>query len=108
MRMERKYVTRRNGAAGGSNAGGGSSGRSWILPLCVYTFVCAEIETEREAVAFRMLENVQTMLVGKDRGEGVTESGHRSEFFELTILDFLSCLLPIYENMTGPMSYLLT
>ena len=24
----RKYVTRRNGAAGGSNAGGGSSGRS--------------------------------------------------------------------------------
>ena len=55
-----------------------------------------------------MLENVQTMLVGKDRGEGATESGHRSDFFELTILDFLSCLLPTYENMTGPMSYLLT
>ncbi len=54
-----------------------------------------------------MLENVQTMLVGKDRGEGATVSGHRSDFFELTILDFLSCLLPTvepYETMTGPKS----
>jgi len=54
----RQYVPRRNVAAGGSNVGGGSSGRSWILPLCVYTFVCVEIKTKRETVAVGVLENV--------------------------------------------------
>ena len=37
---------------------------SWT---CVYTFLCVEIKTKRETVALRMLENVQTMLVGEAR-----------------------------------------
>jgi hypothetical protein len=48
----------RNAASGGSNVGGGSSGRSGILSLCVYTFVCVEIKTERETVTHRLFENV--------------------------------------------------
>ena len=53
----RQYVPRRNDT-GGSNTGGGTSGRSWILPLCVYIFVCVEIKTKRETVAVGMLENL--------------------------------------------------
>ena len=29
-----------------------------MFPLCVYTFVCVEIKTKREAVSLCMLENV--------------------------------------------------
>ena len=29
-----------------------------IFPLCVYTFVCVEIKTKREATAFCMIQNV--------------------------------------------------
>jgi hypothetical protein len=54
----RQYVPRRHVAAGGSNVGGGRSGRSSILTLCVYTFFCVEIKTKRETVAVGMLENV--------------------------------------------------
>ena len=32
-----------------------------------YTFVCVVITTKRETVVLRMLENVQTMLVGEAR-----------------------------------------
>jgi hypothetical protein len=36
-------------------------------PVCVCTFVCLEIKTNTEAVALRMLENVQTILVPEAR-----------------------------------------
>jgi hypothetical protein len=37
----KQYVPRRNGAAGGSYGGGGSSGRSWILTyVCIYIRLC--------------------------------------------------------------------
>ena len=29
-----------------------------MFPPCVYTFVCVEIKTKREAAAFCMIENV--------------------------------------------------
>jgi hypothetical protein len=54
----KQYVPRRTGAVGGSSGGGGSYGRSWMCPLYVYTFVCVEIKTKREAAAFCILENV--------------------------------------------------
>jgi hypothetical protein len=74
-----------NVVVGGSYSGGGSSGRSSLV--CVYTFTSVEIKTNTETVALGMHENVQAILVA--------QAGRRSpDFFELTILDFLSCLLP--------------
>ena len=33
-------------------------GEQVYSPLCVYTFVCVEIKTKREAAAFCMIQNV--------------------------------------------------
>ena len=74
-----------------------------FLTLYVYTFISVEIKANNETVALRMLQNVQTMLVPQPPppdffnfvvGEGVIAGRGRPDCFELTILDFMSCLLP--------------
>ena len=43
----------------------------------IYTFVCVEINTKRETVLLRMLENVRTMLVRKSRFFSILSWGRR-------------------------------
>ena len=69
-------------------------------PTFVYTFICVEIKTNTKRVAPRVFQKVQTTVVREDhffysyRGEGVIEGRRRADFFEPTVLHFLSYLQP--------------